>query len=272
MPRIEVEPGAELYYTDAGTGRPVVLVHGGFMSHRLWDPQITALADQARVLAIDLRGHGRSDRPYEGHSAARYADDIAVFLEELDLTDAVYVGWSLGATTGAYYLGRHDYNDRLGRAVFTSTGIFHGLAEQVTDGSGDDGLDFDALVRAHRTRNPEAMREFVDGIFTAEVGEATRRWVWEIAMGTPHHVVLDVLDIYASMDYARLETSLRDVDVPVDAWQGAHDAAATPEEARIVADEVLPDGRFVGFPDSGHVPFLEEQERFAAELRSVVES
>lgn len=272
MPRIEVEPGTELYYADAGAGRPVVLVHGGFMSHRLWDPQITALADQARVLAVDLRGHGRSDRPYGSHSAEQYADDIAVLLEELDITDAVYVGWSLGATTGAYYLGRHDYDDRIERAVFTSTGIFHGLAERVTDASADEGLDFDALIRAHRTHNPEAMREFVDGLFATDVGESTRRWVWEIAMETPLHVVLDVLDIYASMDYARLETHFRDVDVPVDAWQGGHDAAATPEEARTVVDELLADGRFVGFPDSGHVPFIEEQERFTAELRSVVEA
>ncbi|GAB2853067.1 alpha/beta hydrolase [Streptomyces deserti] len=83
----------DLAYLDTGSGDLVVLLHSGFVDHRLWDAQIPALAARYRVIAPDVRGHGSSataTRPF------RWADDLAELLRHLDAGPAVLVGLSMG--------------------------------------------------------------------------------------------------------------------------------------------------------------------------------
>ncbi|SDI32176.1 alpha/beta fold hydrolase [Nonomuraea jiangxiensis] len=84
----------DLFWLDAGSGRPVVLLHGGFLDHGMWDDQIPVLATRYRVIAPDARGHGRSPNatgPY------RLTDDLAALLRHLDTGPAILVGVSMGA-------------------------------------------------------------------------------------------------------------------------------------------------------------------------------
>ena len=87
---------SDLFWLDAGTGSPVVLLHGGFLDHRMWDDQIPALAQRHRVIAPDARGHGRSANAAQPFRAV---DDLAALLRSLDTGPAVLVGVSMGAGT-----------------------------------------------------------------------------------------------------------------------------------------------------------------------------
>ncbi|CAL9357525.1 Pimeloyl-[acyl-carrier protein] methyl ester esterase [Streptomyces sp. enrichment culture] len=83
-----------LVHRAAGTGPPLVLLHGGFLDHRMWDDQVPAFAATHRVIAPDTRGHGASanaTRPF------RQTDDLAALLRHLDTGPAVLVGVSMGA-------------------------------------------------------------------------------------------------------------------------------------------------------------------------------
>jgi len=246
------------FYTVDGEGPTAVFVHGGFMNHRIWERQRTRFAENYRVVTVDLPGHGRSEPADETHTVELFAEALGRVLEETGTTDGTLVGWSLGATVATAYLG--GGGDRIERAVLLSSGIFAGVA-----GEGSR-LDFDALLTAHRTRRPEAMMEFVTGLFAEEPSEHTARWLWSLGMDCPMHVDLDVLRIYATMEYDAVEEALAGADLPVAVFQGAHDGAASLDDAAYVAREVLPHGRFVPFHDSGHLPFLEEPERFDDEL------
>ncbi|MGC5010057.1 alpha/beta fold hydrolase [Streptosporangium sp. DT93] len=84
----------DLFWTDTGTGRPVVLLHGGFVDHHMWDDQIPVLASRYRVVAPDARGHGRSANATEPY---RPTDDLAALLRRLDTGPAILVGVSMGA-------------------------------------------------------------------------------------------------------------------------------------------------------------------------------
>jgi non-heme chloroperoxidase len=64
---------------------------------RYFEPQLTGLSDEYRCLAFDFRGHGRSAKTELGYMLARYARDVRVFLDRLNLDDVVVVGWSMGA-------------------------------------------------------------------------------------------------------------------------------------------------------------------------------
>src|SRR4051812_20148373 len=91
----------KLAYVDQGTGRPVLLVHGFPLDHSMWDAQIEAIANYARVLAPDMRGFGQSPLGdvdgEQGISMEQYADELAEFLTALNISEpVVVVGFSMG--------------------------------------------------------------------------------------------------------------------------------------------------------------------------------
>jgi len=111
MPFITTDDGVRLSYTEQGTpdGQPVVLIAGFKAPATSWKPQQKALADAGyRVLSFDRRGHGLSERPETGANMARHGDDVADFLDQLDLRDAVLVGGSMGGNTIWSYLSSHS--------------------------------------------------------------------------------------------------------------------------------------------------------------------
>ena len=89
--------GARIAYRDEGRGRPLLFLHG-LMAHSGFFERQRPLAEDFRLIAIDLRGHGESRGAEGARTVERLADDIAELSEKLDLEGAVGVGWSLGAT------------------------------------------------------------------------------------------------------------------------------------------------------------------------------
>ena len=87
-------PGGELYYEAEGDGVPVVLVHGLALDARMWDDQVPALNDIARVVRYDVRGFGRSTR--DADTSYSHADDLWRLLDHLEIDKAVLVGLSMG--------------------------------------------------------------------------------------------------------------------------------------------------------------------------------
>ncbi|MGW3496515.1 alpha/beta fold hydrolase [Streptomyces sp. NPDC001020] len=82
-----------LAYRDEGAGPPLVLVHGGFVDHRMWNDQIPVFAQTHRVIAVDARGHGASSN---ATGPFRHTDDLAALLRHLDVGPATLVGLSMG--------------------------------------------------------------------------------------------------------------------------------------------------------------------------------
>ncbi|NBC84847.1 MAG: alpha/beta fold hydrolase [Bacteroidetes bacterium] len=88
--------GARLHVEEDGQGKPLLLVHGLGSSARDWFAQVPHFAPRYRVLTLDLRGHGRSDKPREAYSIAQFARDVAVLLRKRDAWPAHVVGLSMG--------------------------------------------------------------------------------------------------------------------------------------------------------------------------------
>ncbi|WP_304640562.1 alpha/beta fold hydrolase [Pseudomonas sp.] len=88
--------GHRLFYSDEGTGDPVILLHGLGSSTRDWEHQIPALLPYYRVICIDMCGHGQSDKPPSGYSIKRFADDTKALIDELQLQRPHIIGISMG--------------------------------------------------------------------------------------------------------------------------------------------------------------------------------
>ena len=267
--RVSTDDGVQLYCQDVGEGPPVVLVHGGCMSHRVWELQVDALLDAGfRVVTPDLRGHGRSDKPAGPYTAERYAADVVTVADALELDEFALVGWSLGATVGAAVAA--TAGDRIRKLTLVSSGIFQTLASDSSDGANDD-LPIERMKENQRRNRPQGMERFVSGIFASSPDEWTTQWLWSIGMETPARVAIETFDIYVDPPRADLRRALSTLDAPGTVFHGAHDRSATVADARTVAIDVLADGTFVPFEHSGHVPFLEETDRFNEQLLQFLE-
>src|SRR3974390_1409315 len=117
MSTITVKDGTTIYYKDWGSGQPIVFSHGWPLSSDDWDAQMLFFLQHGyRVIALDRRGHGRSDQTWEGNDMDHCADDLAELTEKLDLRDAIHVGHSTGGGEVARYIGRHG-TKRVAKAV-----------------------------------------------------------------------------------------------------------------------------------------------------------
>src|SRR5688572_28251246 len=86
-----------LHYASAGSGRPVVLLHGFPETHRSWDLQVPALVNASyRTVTPDLRGYGESDRPHSGYDLATLAGDVVELIDSLGSGPVNLVGHDWG--------------------------------------------------------------------------------------------------------------------------------------------------------------------------------
>ena len=107
--------GINLYYETHGTGRPMILLHGGLGSGEMFGPILPALSENHQVIAPDLQGHGRTadiDRPID---IRLMADDIAALIDHLGLDKPDIVGYSLGG--GVAFMVAAKYPDTVGKLV-----------------------------------------------------------------------------------------------------------------------------------------------------------
>lgn len=123
--------GVRLHYVAAGHGEPVLLLHGFLASVRFqWGPMLPLLQRRHRVIALDIRGHGRSDKP---HDARQYGlalvDDALRLLDHLHVERAHVVGYSLGAFITLHLIAAHA--DRLRSATLGGAGLPRALRSQV---------------------------------------------------------------------------------------------------------------------------------------------
>jgi non-heme chloroperoxidase len=98
VPVITTDDGVRLTLTENGSGRLLVLVPGWSQTARQFGAQVEALADRYRVLAVDMRGHGQSEKPPHGYKIQRLARDLKNVLDALGLEDAAVAGHSMGSS------------------------------------------------------------------------------------------------------------------------------------------------------------------------------
>jgi pimeloyl-ACP methyl ester carboxylesterase len=103
-----------------GSGKPILCVHGITANCRCWDGLADALAPDYRMLAMDLRGRGQSQKPSKGYSLDYHLKDINCLLDDLDINQAVIMGHSLGAFIGLVFAA--EYPDRVNRLILVDGG------------------------------------------------------------------------------------------------------------------------------------------------------
>ncbi|MGZ0712517.1 alpha/beta fold hydrolase (plasmid) [Coraliomargarita sp. W4R53] len=151
----------DIFYTDQGEGQPVVLIHGFPLNGESWGKQQSALLDAGyRVIAYDRRGFGASTKTASGSDYDTFASDLHALIEDLDLNDAVLVGFSMGTGEVARYLSRYG-SARVAKAAFLgSLEPFLLKSEENPEGAGPQEF-FDGIAATVR----EDRYAFIGGFF-----------------------------------------------------------------------------------------------------------
>ena len=259
MPHLVTSDGVRLHYEEAGTGRPLVMLHGWSSSGRFFCRNVDALAGHARVLTVDLRGHGDSEDPGRGYRVARLAKDLRDLLVGLDLHDVTVLGWSLGCPVLWSYLELFG-TDRLRSAVFVEQTPRQYYAE---DWTYTHATCFDeaglARLQTRVETDPAAFdRRQLATTTAAELpAELTALLLAEMAKCPPRARTALMAD-HTRQDWRDL---LPHLDLPSLVLVGVRDATLDHHGAEAVAD-LVPGAATVFFERSGHAPFLDEPEKF----------
>jgi pimeloyl-ACP methyl ester carboxylesterase len=269
-PRLVSIHGHDIAVQTAGSGPAVLLVHGLAGSSATWRHVLPSLADHVTVIAPDLPGHGRSEKPRGDYSLGNYASVLRDLLIALGHDRATLVGQSLGGGIAMQFA--YQYPERAERLVLVDSG---GLGQDVHLGLRALALPGAELVLAAGCASP--LRSLGDG-----VGSLLRR----IGL-RPTAVVDEIWRSYASLGEAATREAfvhtLRSViDVAgqrVDARNRLYLAAAMPtlliwgDEDHIIpvkhayeARDAIPGSRLEIFKGAGHFPHCEDPERFVRVL------
>ncbi|MGP4015044.1 alpha/beta fold hydrolase [Saccharopolyspora sp. 5N708] len=201
---IVTNDSVRLHYVEAGVGVPLVLVPGFSQSAAEFGAQIDDLSRDHRVVAVDHRGHGESDRPRHGYRVSRLAADLRDLLEALDLRDVVLLGHSLGCAVIWCYWDLFD-RSRISRLVLVDQGPLAAVDLAPAGRAAELGAIFSAEAGfgiAAGLRGTDAVattRSIVDMMRTAAMGEDEVEWIVEQNLLLPReHAASLHLDHYGN--------------------------------------------------------------------------
>lgn len=259
-------PDGHLAYRDEGAGRPLVLLHGGALDHRMWDAQVDDLAADHRVVVPDARGHGRSSTP---RAPFRHGDDLAALIGHLDAGPVTLVGLSMGGGTAVDLALEHPHLVRAlvvsgagtSEPEFTDPWALEVLATwRRTQEAGDIAGWVETFLLF--AAGPHRGLEEVDADVVARCrAMATDTLATHVADGPP------VLPTPVGRTWERLPG----ITVPVLALCGALDAP----DHLAMADRLVravPDGRSARVDGTAHYPNMERPEEFGAALREFLDA
>lgn len=256
MPVIQCN-GADLFYEDHGDGQPIVFLHGGTAGLRYFEPQLASLSKEYRTLAVDFRGHGRSERTELGHTLSQYARDVREFLLQLDLDDVVIVGWSMGALVSWEYI--HQFGTDRVRAIVDIDMEPSPIKRDDYEYGSYGRDDLEQVIDQIQTDPLGLLDEQARALLKEEPSRELRNLILDEGSRTPPAIQGTLMfGLLYLRDYRDV---LPSIDVPALVCAGADEKWRSVESVEYAA-ELLPDSRFELFGDSGHCITVEEPERF----------
>jgi non-heme chloroperoxidase len=260
--------GVRLHVREWGKadGPPVLFIHGWSQNHLCWDKQYESpLRDEFRLVAYDLRGHGMSEAPTGPgpYTDGRlWADDLAAVIDALALEHVVLVGWSYGAFVICDYIRAYG-QDRVAAVNFVEGAVKLGEAAFGTL-IGPGFLDhFVDLTADDLPANIRGLRAFLRACLAKPVSaeDFETALCWNMAVAPQVRASLAAREIDG-------DDVLTDLAVPVLVTQGRSDTVVLPAMAEHVL-ATCPTAEASWYDGVGHVPHLEEPERFNRELAAL---
>jgi non-heme chloroperoxidase len=271
MAFVEAKDGTKLHVKDSGNGRPVVLIHGWPLTGDMFEYQSLALLEAGyRVITYDRRGFGQSGHPATGYNYDMFADDLAAVLDELDITDAALVGFSMGGGEIARYLSRHGAQ-RVAKAVLIGSVVPYLLK----DDSNPDGVDasvfedMKAQIRKDRFAFLQSFSKMFYGVgfVTSPVSQALLDWTFILAIMASPKATIDCVDAFGKTDF---RPDLKAFTMPTLVIHGTADKTVPIDTAGRAAAKGITSAKLIEYDGEPHGLFATAPDRLNQDLMQFI--
>ncbi|PWH16157.1 MAG: alpha/beta hydrolase [Anaerolineae bacterium] len=249
----------KMAYDEAGSGIPILFIHGYPLNRLMWQPQIEALQTDAHVIAPDLRGHGDST-PIEGvYSMDLLAEDCEKLLDHLNIQQKIVL---CGLSMGGYisFAFARKFPERLAGLILTAT--------RAAPDSEEAKLNRQRSMQVAREQGIEPIIESmiakVLSPFTLKNRPELVQTVRQIMQRTSLQAILG--DLQGMMERIDSRPFLKQIAVPTLILHGKDDTLIPIEEAQAM-QAAIPNSQLLIVENAAHLPNLEASERFNQAVR-----
>jgi non-heme chloroperoxidase len=274
MPFVNVDSGVSVYVEVTGkesdVGKTVLFVHGWPLSHKMFEYQFMELHKNGyRCIGIDLRGFGRSDKPWTGYDYNIFADDIKQVMTTLNLQKVTLVGFSMGGAIVMHYVAKY-FSELVSKVVFMGAaapcftkreGYPYGLEKSACD----------ALISQSLQDRPKMVSDFGKIFFSSENSQSKEmaEWLFSINMEASPHATVQCLQELRDADLRNDMKLVSQRNLPVAIFHGVHDKICPFDFAKVM-NEGIKGSRIVQFQESGHGLNIEEKKKANEELMKFI--
>ena len=258
---VNVSHDTRLFVQDWGKGKPIVLIHGWPLSHRMFEYQAADLVSHGhRVVALDLRGYGESDKPYEGNDYDTWADDVGKIMRDRSLRNVTLAGFSMGGAIAMHYVATRNDPKVTKLALLAAAGPC--LIRKHDNPGGVPRQLWDKFLELESQDRANFKHVFNRDFFAKPVSMEMQHWLEVIGMQVSAHASLRGLEELGDRD---LRQEMVEIKVPTRIFHGVKDKivpfALAEEQKRMINGAEI-----VRFLSSGHGLFMDERERLFKEL------
>lgn len=247
---VNVEPGVNLYVEDLNPGgsKTIVFIHGWPLSHKQFEYQFDILpAKGYRCIGIDWRGFGNSDKPINGYTYDRLADDIRTVVGVLQLNNITLVGHSTGGSIAIRYMSRFN-GYGVSKLVLVDAAAPVGFSPETANKFLNDTLN----------DRPKMIQAVTDTFFFQYITGPFSDWFFQMGLQAAGWSTAAITVLLRD---EKLYADLQKILVPTLIVHGIHDKVIPFAQAQEL-NQKIKNSQLVPFQYSGHGLFWEEREKF----------
>lgn len=257
----------KIFYEDLGLGRPVVLVHGWPLDHTMWDYQVAALTDAGfRCIAYDRRGFGKSNKPLTGYDYDTLTSDLKALIDELELENAVLIGFSMGGGEVVKYFSNYGGHGVAKAILISSIAPYMLQSQDNPDGVPQEQLE--EIKRSIQKDRPGFLGDFGKqfygvGLLNNPVSEQRLTSDLICAMQATLKSTLGCAESFSSTD---LRQDMASVNVPTLIIHGDKDQTVPIKATGEQAAKMISGSEFIVYKGEPHGLFITAKDQLNADL------
>ena len=277
MPFVVVDEGVSIYVEDIGseTGskdvlKPVLFIHGWPLSHKTFEYQFMALHNSGyRCISIDLRGFGRSDKPWTSYNYDVFADDIKQVISALNLQGVTIVGFSMGGAIVMHYIAKY-FSELVSKVVLMSAAA-PCFTKREDYPYGLEKSACDNLIMQSKQDRPKMVSDFAKIFFKSENSQSKEmlNWLFSINMEASPFATVKCLEELRDADLRNDMQVVNQRNLPVAIFHGTHDKICAFDFAKVMSQGIK-GSRLIEFNESGHGLNIEEKDKTNEELMKFI--
>lgn len=262
-----------IFYTDYGTGKPIILIHGWPLTSAMWEYQLEELVSNGyRVIAYDRRGFGKSSQPWDGYNYDTLTDDLKALIDQLKLEEITLVGFSMGGGEVIRYFSRYG-GKAVSRVILVSS-VTPYLLQTDSNPEGVPVENFEEMSFKLRQDRIGFLDDFGKTFFGETMlhkplSSPLMHYFRMLCSLASPRATLECAKAFSSTDFRE---EMKTVNVPTLIIHGDNDKTVPIEATGKLAAIAIPGSKLIIYEGSPHGLFYTEKHRLNDDILDFMES